>query len=76
MSKVINLFGNDTETALRNIADMIKDGEIPNDNATIIIGTDVYQTGNVPIEQAVMESIFNMNMGIHKLMKPIFESGD
>jgi len=72
MSEVINLFGNDPEKALRNIADMIADGELPNNSATVIIGSEVFHAGNIPDDQAVLEAVFNMNVGIHKLIRPIF----
>ena len=76
MTEIVNLFGSSTEQALRNIADMIRDGDIPDNPATIIIGTEVFHTGNMPIEQSVMEAVWDMNFGIHKLMRPIFEAGE
>jgi len=73
MSKIINLFGDNTVDALQSIADAIEDGDLPNNPATLIIGTEVFRTGNEPLEQSVANAVFDMNLGIHKLMRPIFE---
>lgn len=53
---------------LRGIADDIDVGELQVDNATLIMGTEVYHMGTVSDQTAVMEAVWNMNFGITKLM--------
>lgn len=60
-------------TALRNIADMMDDGEVSSDSVTVITGVDVFQCGDFSDERAAENAVFNMTMGIHKLLRPIFE---
>jgi len=73
---VVNLFPNlDVFEGLKNIADLAKAGEFPADTCTIILGTDVFHLGCASDSQAATDAIFNMTLGIHKLMKPIFDDG-
>ncbi|MEE9459634.1 MAG: hypothetical protein V3V84_07725 [Candidatus Bathyarchaeia archaeon] len=58
---------------LRRIAEDIDDGDISADNCTLIIGTEVYHLGPVCDDVAARDAVFNMTMGIHKLMTPIFD---
>ncbi len=62
----------DIVQGLINIADSIEAGDIDNSNCTLIIGTNVYHLGTVCDEQSAIEAVFNMTVGIHKLMSPIF----
>lgn len=73
MNNVIHLkpCGNAAQT-LRNIADMIDDGDIAN-KCTVICGTDVFHCGQIDDGRAAEQVIFNMTMGIQKLMKPVLE---
>ena len=59
--------------ALRNIADGMESGEINATEVTIIVGTDVYHCGGISDERAAESAIFNMTLGIHKMMRRIFE---
>lgn len=59
--------------ALRNIADSMESGEIATNEVTIIVGTDVYHCGGICDERAAENAVFNMTMGIHKMMRRIFE---
>ena len=74
MTNVIQLkpCGNAAQ-ALRNIADMIDGGEISNE-CTVICGTEVFHCGEIDDGRAAESAIFNMTMGIHKLMKPVVET--
>ena len=72
--KVVNLFPNQSVSdGLRNIADEVDSGELPDDGCTVIIGKEVFHLGPGSDEQAATDAVFNMTMGVHKLMKPIFE---
>ena len=71
---IIKLFPNQSiSEGLRNIADDIDAGNLPDDGCTLIIGTEVFHLGSVSDEQAGADAVFNMTLGIHKLMKPIFQ---
>lgn len=61
--------------ALRNIADMMESGEIASDNCTVIAGTNVFQCGSFDDEEAVKNAIFDMNLGIQILMRPVIDAG-
>jgi len=63
-------------TALRNIADMMDDGEITAEECTVIAGTDVFHCGEFDDGRAAANAIFNMTMGIQKLMRPVIEIDD
>lgn len=63
-------------TALRNIADMMEDGEITSQECTVIAGIDVFHCGGLDDARAAESAIFNMTMGIQKLMKPIIDLED
>ena len=58
---------------MRNIADQIESGELDGSSVTVITGTDVFQCGEFDDCRAAENAIFNMNMGIHKLMKAVFD---
>jgi len=71
---VISLFPNQSVSdGLRNLADDIDAGNLAGDGCTLIIGKGVFHLGPGSDEQAATDAIFNMTLGIHKLMKPIFE---
>ncbi len=63
-------------TALRNIADSIESNEIETDDATVIIGADVYQLGGMDDSRAAQDAVFNMVVGLSRLMKPIIDQLD
>lgn len=62
--------------ALRNIADAMDRGEFASDEVTIIAGADIFHCGQVSDERAAEQAIFNMTMGIHKLMRPVIMCHD
>lgn len=62
---------NHAPTALRNIADGMEDGDIPAVEVTVIVGSDVYHLGATSDDRAAESAVFNMTMGIHKLMHPV-----
>ena len=71
---VENIFGNvGVADGLRNIADEIDNGSHPDESCTIVIGTDVYHCDRGPDTQAGADAVFNLTLGIHKLMKAIFD---
>ena len=77
MGKVTNIIqlkpcGN-APLALRNIADMMESGEIVATECTIIAGKDVFHCGEVDDGRAAESAVFNMTMGIQKLMKPVLK---
>lgn len=69
MSNIIK-FKPDAIDALRDIADLMEDGVIPCE-FTLINGTDVYHCGDSDAN-AASDAVFNMTLGIHKLMAAIF----
>jgi len=72
--EVVKLFPKQSVSeGLRNIADDIDSGNLPDESCTLIIGTEVFHLGNVSDQQAGADAVFNLTLGIHKLMKPIFE---
>jgi len=72
--EVVKLFRDQSVSdGLKNIANYVDSGELPDESCTLIIGTEVIHLGCVSDEQAATDAIFNMTLGIHKLMKPIFE---
>ena len=72
--KVVKLFPNQSiSEGLRNIADGVDSGDLPDGDCTVIIGKEVFHLGNVSDEQAAADAVFNLTLGIHKLMKPIFD---
>lgn len=62
--------------ALRNIADQIESGEMACEEMTIICPPDVFHLGVIDDGQAAEHAIFNMNYGIHKLMKAATDAED
>lgn len=68
-NKVIQLRpSRDIPETLRIIADQIDNGEIDGENATLIIGEDVFQLGSPNDDAAAEQAIFNMTYGKAKLM--------
>lgn len=59
--------------ALRNIAAMMESGEIEDAECTIIAGTDIFHCGEYDDADAATHAIFNMTMGIQKLMRPVID---
>lgn len=75
MSNIIEMFpSSNIADTLRDIADKIDSDELEFENITLIGGTEVFQIGDVNDEDAAENAIFNMNVGIHKLMTAIFRS--
>jgi len=62
--------------ALRNIADMMESGIISATECTLIAGTKVFHVGTFDDERAAESAIFNMTMGIQKLMKPVIDADE
>ncbi len=60
--------------ALRNIADQMENGECASDEVTVIAGTEVFHCGEFDDARAAESAIFNMTVGIHKLMQPVMNS--
>ena len=76
MSNVIQLKPNSNGSdALRNIADMMDAGEIPNE-ATVVCGVNVFHVGVYDDGEAARDAIFNMTIGIAKLAIAVVESID
>ena len=72
MNEVIQVKPNvNAAISLRNIADMMDSGEIPADECTVIAGTEVFHCGVFDDGRAAESAIFNMTMGIQKLMRPV-----
>ncbi len=67
-----NAIGSD---GLRNIADMMDSGELPNE-ATVICGVNVFHVGVIDDGTAAANAIFNMTIGIAKLANAVVESVD
>ena len=59
--------------ALRNIADRIDSGEYVFEDMTIVAGTDVFHLGDVNDSEAVANAVYNLQLGLHKLMKASFD---
>lgn len=59
--------------ALRNIADQMESGEIVATECTIIVGLDVFHCGEFDDGRSAESAVFNMTMGLQKLMKPVLE---
>lgn len=59
--------------ALRNIAEQIDNGELICEDMTIIAGTKVFHLGTFDDGRAAESAIFNMTLGIQKLMKPVLQ---
>jgi len=62
--------------ALRNIADAIEQGEYEDNEATVIIGTDVFHVGQSDDAKAAENAVWNMTFGIHKLMNMAVKVGN
>ncbi len=54
--------------ALRNIADQYEAGDYGDDPATIVIGREVFHIGTRSNEMAAANAVFDLQLGIHKLM--------
>ena len=54
--------------ALRNIADQYEAGEYGDDPATIVIGREVFHIGTRGDDKAAVNAVFDLQIGIHKLM--------
>lgn len=65
----------DAAQTLRNIVDQIESGELPNE-ATVVCGTEVFHTGQVDDARAASDAVFNLNLGIHKLMNSALGGGE
>lgn len=69
-NNVITLYPcGDIAESLRNIADGIEEGEFSDECCTLIIGGDVFSLGFVDNAKAAESAIFDMTLGIHKLMR-------
>lgn len=69
MTNVVQLFPTaDAPTVLRSIASGIENGEYPETDCTVILGSRIFHAGTVDDGEAAMEAVWNMTYGIHKLM--------
>lgn len=59
--------------ALRNIADQYEAGDYGDDPATIVIGREVFHIGTRGDDKAAANAVFNLHLGIHKLMAAALE---
>jgi len=53
--------------SLRNIASMIDAGDLSNE-CTVIVGSEIFHCGEIDDGRAAESAIFNMTMGIQKIM--------
>jgi hypothetical protein len=60
--------------ALRNIADEFDSGERDGQEVTLIIGLEVFHIGCSDDKEAAANAIFNMTLGIQKLMRPVVDA--
>lgn len=60
----------DIVTGLRNIIDGIERGdyEMGGATCTIVMGTNVFHLGDIRNDIGVTNAVWNLNMGLHKLM--------
>lgn len=74
-NKVVSLYpcANVAE-GLRNIANQVEEGELPDDGCTVICGSDVFHLGCVDDAQAAGDAVFNMTYGLHLLMRPVVDA--
>lgn len=59
--------------ALRNIADQMESGELQADECTVIAGSEIFHCGEFDDGRAAESAIWNMTMGIQKLMRPVID---
>lgn len=59
--------------ALRNIADQYESGDYGDDPATIVIGREVFHIGTRGDDKAAVNAVFDLQLGIHKLMAAALE---
>jgi len=59
--------------ALRNIADQYEAGDYGDDPATIVIGREVFHIGTRGDDKAAANAVFDLQLGIHKLMAAALE---
>ena len=57
--------------ALRNIADQYDAGEYGDDPATLVIGREVFHIGTRGDDKAAVNAVFDLQIGIHKLMAAV-----
>jgi len=68
MGKVIQLKPTqNVPNTLRNIADLYEQGEFEG-TCTLVIGTEVFHFGASTDENAAVNTIWDLEFGIHKLM--------
>ena len=53
---------------LRNIADQYEAGDYGDEPATIVIGREVFHIGTRGDDKAAVNAVFDLQLGIHKLM--------
>lgn len=59
--------------ALRNIAEQYEAGDYGEEPATIVIGREVFHIGTRGNDKAAANAVFDMQLGIHKLMAAAIE---
>ena len=74
MSNVVNIKPNlNIPQGLRNIADAIDSGEIEATECTIVMGTEIFHLGCFSDENAAVNTIFDLTLGIQLMMKPVVD---
>lgn len=68
MGDVVNL-ATPVSEGLRNIADRIDEDCFDSSDATVVLGSgEIFHLGPVSDERAAVDAVFNLNLGIFKLM--------
>lgn len=63
----------DIPAGLRKIAEEIEKGEIEAKSITLSTGDDLFHLGDVSNELAKKNAVFNLQSGMHNLMKAIWK---
>lgn len=58
----------DIPTGLRNIADEIEKGDFKPEHMTLIAGNRVYHLGTVSDQKAAVNAVWDMNIGLSRMM--------
>lgn len=66
--KLLRPAGQDIPTGLRNIADQIEKGEFRPEHLTLTGGNRVFHLGTISDQQAAVNAVWDMNIGLSMLM--------
>jgi hypothetical protein len=64
----------DVVATLRGLADDIASGNLEVDGVTIIAGTRIYHCGQVDDGRAAVNAVFDMNVGLALMMRPVTDA--